>query len=238
MRIRDFCEHPDVIVVTDCHRSADEVPEPVDRADCGVVEWRNEKRAGQMRRMVLDENNFRQPGSRHADGRCEWRLNFVHSLQVSRPIHDVGKLHPVGDREHSLAQKIRLRIAADGDVRELGALDATDLETPGNGLRWKTSPVLYSPEPLFFQRNDELAVAQEDRRSVGVIGIDSEYVRQDAALLTAWDPADTAAYIAMRRLPIGSIPNSRSTTSLPQAATCFCIEELPSTRRTASERLE
>jgi hypothetical protein len=41
----------------------------------------------------------------------------------------------------------------------------------------KSVGLLYAPDPLVLARGDELAVADEDRRDVAVIGVDAENVR-------------------------------------------------------------
>src|SRR5262249_49594090 len=62
-RVREInaIENPQSAIPTKCKRGADEIAEPIEGANGSLLETRNEKRAGKVSRMVLDEMHFRKP---------------------------------------------------------------------------------------------------------------------------------------------------------------------------------
>jgi len=75
---------------------------------------------------------------------------------------------------------MRLRIAADGYVRDVLSGDAGNLEAAPNGQRGEASPVLDAAKALLLERGEELPILQQNSGDIAVIGIDAEYIHSVA----------------------------------------------------------
>src|SRR5688500_5629946 len=130
---------------------------------------------------MLDEVDARKLARGDAQAIRQRIAQIANLSEVSGAVHDVRYPHPVGDCERSLTKQIGAGVPADGNVRYLISPDPADFETACNRLCRKSRPVLDAPEPLLFDGNYELAVAQENGRAVGVVRVDSKYVHQSGS---------------------------------------------------------
>src|SRR5204862_8254570 len=90
------------------------------------------------------------------------------------PRLQVARARAVTDRAQQLAAEVRLGIPRDGDVVEAGGGEAGIGEAPRSGLLGEPRAVLDAVEPLLLGRRHELAVDEECRRRVAVIGVQTQ----------------------------------------------------------------
>src|SRR5207344_1887645 len=92
-------------------RRADEIAEPIDGADGRVVERRDEGRARQVRRMMLDKAGARSdPRVIQAEGVGEDGGQRADPGHVARARGD-GAARPMLEEKPRLAQEMRARVA-------------------------------------------------------------------------------------------------------------------------------
>ena len=104
-------------------RRRDEVAEPVNGRDGGLVERRAEKGAGEVGGVVLDVVDRRERRPREPERLGERPLDLADGPLVAEPVEDELQRRPLLQREERLLREVRLRIAADGDVGDLRAGD-------------------------------------------------------------------------------------------------------------------
>jgi hypothetical protein len=102
-------------------------------------------------------------------GASRRRFSYVADL-----LQDKARIGPMGDEELQTAQVVDARLAIDRDVLDIGHANAAGLETVLDGLGWQAGPVLDATEPLFLGGRDELAVLEQARRRVAVVGVKSQ----------------------------------------------------------------
>src|SRR5688500_3136853 len=172
----DLVEQVQLVAASNRHRRADEIAEPIDRAASCVVERRDEEGARKMSRMVL---HIVDPGEVVLGKAQRLRrrpMQFTQLGGVAHAIHDQLDIRSLGQRVNSLLQKIRLRVPADGDMRDLASLYACHVEDTLYRLCGEARPVLDASESFFLDGGNEHSVAEESRRDVAMVGVDSEDV--------------------------------------------------------------
>jgi hypothetical protein len=80
-------------------------------------------------------------------------------------------VHAILHRECRFAEDVGFRVPAYRDVIDVGAGDGANLEALPDCFSGETGPVLDAPEAFFFYCNNQLAIAEKNRRSIGVIRI-------------------------------------------------------------------
>src|SRR5215469_4886593 len=147
MRERYGSPNFDLAALSYTPHHATEIAEAVDRDDGGLVKWRREEGAGEMRTMMLDEVNL-----------CPGGLNSLRS-KFQPHLDDAGAVRGAGCdtgpavwpqcNSQDLVRQMSLGITRDRNVVWLLPLKA--------GLRRKhrkTSPVLDTIEALLFECRD------------------------------------------------------------------------------------
>jgi hypothetical protein len=94
--------------------------------------------------------------------------------RVREPLADQPRRRALRERVDALADEVRLRIAVQRDVIDVGEAGAGRLQAVADGLGGKAGPVLQAAEPLLLRSRDELAVDDEACRRVGVIRVEAE----------------------------------------------------------------
>src|SRR5947208_2846483 len=176
MRETDLFENLEPAVLPERHRGANEVTETVQGADGGLLKWRNEEGAGQVRRMVLDVVDLWELFHSDGKGIRQRSLEVLELSKIAEPISKESPRGAVAEDEGGFPQEVRLWISADGDRVDVFAFDSTDLEAAADRCGGEAGIVLDAAEALFLERGDELAVADEDCRDVGVVDVDAENV--------------------------------------------------------------
>ena len=97
----------------------------------------------------------------------------MNSAQVVEPIAQHLPPRTVPDNKCRFLEKVSLGIAADGDDIDFLACDSGDFQATADRHLWKSGKVLHAAEAFFFQSRNELAVADEYGRRVGVIDVDA-----------------------------------------------------------------
>ena len=77
-------------------------------------------------------------------------------------------------RPQRLAGEVRGALARDRDVVDLRCVHAVRLEAPPDGMAGEAGGVLDPGEALLLHRRQQLAVPEERRRRVAVIGVDAQ----------------------------------------------------------------
>ena len=67
-------------------------------------------------------------------------------------------------------------VAPDGDMVDVGQLEAGIIETEADRLDRKAGPMLYAADPLFFDGSNQPAVGHQAGGRVAVVGVDAEDV--------------------------------------------------------------
>ena len=86
-------------------------------------------------------------------------------------------------RLQHLRAEVRARVAADRDVVEVARREAGVLEAPRRRERREAGDVLEPVEALLLRRRDELAVDDERRCRVAVVGVEAEDRRHGRLML-------------------------------------------------------
>src|SRR4029453_8352246 len=102
---------------------------------------------------------------------------------VSYPIQYEAQIRAMGDGEQPLAQEVRLRVSAHGDVLDISTANPGDLEYALDGHGREPGPMLHPAKALFLDCRDESAISEQRRRHVPVIRIDAQHVRRHSLLL-------------------------------------------------------
>ena len=89
--------------------------------------------------------------------------------------------HQIAELEPALGSIILV----DRDMVDIAEPQAALAQAIGDRLRGKSRPMLDPAKPLLFRRGDQLAVAHQRRRSIGVEGVDAEDDQRSAALSVA-----------------------------------------------------
>jgi hypothetical protein len=162
-------------------RRADEIAEPVDGADGGVVERRHERRARQVRRMMLDKaRTGPHPFVLEAERVGEDHRQRANAGQVAGARRDRSP-RPLPEEKPRLAPEMRPRVPRDGEDVDVGRHQATHLQARLHRLPRHAGIVLDPPIALFLDGRDELPITNQRRRHVAVVGVDA----QDVHVVTA-----------------------------------------------------
>jgi hypothetical protein len=78
--------------------------------------------------------------------------------------------------------QVRRGIARDADVVKFGWRDAGRIEAIADSQRRKTRAMFLAIEPFFFCGSDQLPIANDRRRRIPVVGIDSQNVQTHSLL--------------------------------------------------------
>ncbi len=172
VREQDAVEHAEARAAPMRENRAREVAEAVDGEDGGLLERRDEEGAGDVGLMVLDVVHPRSDRvPLHPEGLGELA---AHAGGVLESLLQEAEARRVAERAEELLPRVRLRVGADGDVVDVGDREAGVRETPSGCLRRKPRAVLDSVEALLLGRRDELALHDERRGGVAVVGVESE----------------------------------------------------------------
>src|SRR5580698_7935937 len=125
---------------------------------------------------------------------------------------DSSELHEnfgavAGKRRHfegiqKFGRNASVRIARDRDVIDVGERDASRLQAVANRQRWKSSGILHAVEAFFFDRSDQLAVANDRGGSIPVVCVDAKDIHSVKAV-----------YTRLSRRRLSRNPGSSTTTS-------------------------
>ena len=152
-----------------------EVAEAVHGEDRRILERRDEERTRDVRLVVLDVVELGADLALvDAQRLCERRPHVAHLRRVLEPRLQVARAGPVANRTQELPAEVRLRIARHGDVIEVARGETRIGEAPRGGQLGKASAVLDAVEALLLGRRHELAVNEECRRRVAVIGVQTK----------------------------------------------------------------
>ena len=172
MRERDFAEHLHARAFADRPHGARKIAEAVGGEHGGAFERRNEIRAGEVRGVVLDPMELRADTfGRHFKRRCQILADSREASHHARAFECKSR-H--AHRETQFRSQPRLGIARNRDVIDFGEFRAGLVEAILNRARRQARGVLHAIQPLFFDRREELAVDDDRRRSIRVIGVDAE----------------------------------------------------------------
>ena len=123
--------------------------------------------------MMLDEVHPRAQrlaGKRARDPAVDAR-GFAH---VAEPLRDETEVGPLRCDIKKPPPQVRFRIFVDRDVIDVTELHARFFQTKPHRLTRQTGPVFNAPESLFLGGGDQFSVAEDARRRVAVIGVESE----------------------------------------------------------------
>ena len=153
---------------------AGEIAEAVRGKQRGLFERRNEKRAGQMRLVVLDAVKFRGKFCGIDIERRGERFRNSHELG-----HHLGALasetrHPQWRTEAWCPGAPR--DCAGWRCGDFGKRDARCVQAIADRRRGKSRRVFHAVKAFFFDGGDQAAIADDRRGGVAVIGVDSKDV--------------------------------------------------------------
>src|SRR6266511_4404221 len=160
-RMREECplQNFEPRTAADRRGRADKIPKAVNRAHGGVFEWRHEKRACQVCRVVLNPMDARLlvlgPDTEDI---CDCRGNRCDVPVIRRSVAQQPDAWTMTQSKPCLSVQVRTRIPRHRDMIDLATADSGHLETRTNRLARKTGDVLDAAKALFFDRCDELAV--------------------------------------------------------------------------------
>ena len=159
-------------------RRADEIAEAVNRADRGVVERRYERGARQVSRVMLHKASAAaHDGFIQAERLRDGGRQRAQARQVAGPGRHCA-FRPVLEQEQRLAPQVRAGVARHGERVDVGGGQTGHLQADGDRLVGEPRDMLDAPEPLFFDRRDELSVADERGGYVAVVRVEAEDVHQ------------------------------------------------------------
>ena len=175
-----------------CPHGAGEVAQAVGGEHRGAIKRRNEKCAGQMCTVVLDAMKARANAFRIGVERLRQGFGNTGELRENFGAFQREARHP--QRVEHLGAQPRPGIARNSDVVHFPHRETCFAQTVADGLGGKTRRVFYAVEALFFTGGNQTTVANNGRRGVAVIRIDSENVHEG-----------TSVYIrgVIRRLGLG-----------------------------------
>ena len=194
-------EHLDVRPLAPRHHRRREVSRTIDAEDSRLLKWRAEEGRGQVTPMVLDELNF---GPDHLRVHAE-----LHLLETLVELLDVvlvgGPLGPHGpsrtwvlDDEPGLAVPFGGRVSTDGDGGYILKRTIGLLEAELDGLGRKARPMLHSPKPLFLSGHEKLAVDEDGRRTVSVVGVESKDNHDSSSRTSSHIAANSRSCVIIR----------------------------------------
>ena len=151
---------------------AGEIAEAVRGKQRGLFERRNEKRARQVRLVMLDAVILGSNLVRRDIERLRERFRNSHE-----PGHHFGPFagktrHPQGVQE--FCPEARPGIARDRDVVDFTQRDAGGVQAVADRRRRKSRRVLHAVKAFFFDGGDQPAVRNNRRGGIAVIGVDSQ----------------------------------------------------------------
>src|ERR1700683_4492469 len=153
----------DVRIFADTPRGAGKITKAIDRGDYCFIKRRNVESGTKMRQMMFDPMHL----TAEAFG---WEAfpqmisDATAGVAVRELVNDETDIRAAHYRVGNLPQQVRPAVLIDADVLHLAQLQLSLPQTVGDGLRWKTRPVLHAPEALLLCRRDKLPVAHERRR--------------------------------------------------------------------------
>jgi hypothetical protein len=136
----------------------------------GLLERRWKKRAGRVRFVVFRKNEAPPvlPAQRVAQAAREVQLlpdpdgqRLSKRAEATRRVREIGLQQPVEFQE---------RLVVKRDMVERAGVEAAALETERHGLRRKPIVVFAAREALFLRRRDDLAVDDERRGRIVIVG--------------------------------------------------------------------
>src|SRR3990172_9157809 len=128
-----------------------------------------------MRLVVLDVVRLRPDRvALDAERLGELPAHVPHPGGVLEPLAEEAQAGRVAQRPQELLPGVCLRVAPDRDVVEVSGRDAGGREAPCRRERRETGAVLDAVETLLFGRGDELAVDDERRGRVTVVGVETK----------------------------------------------------------------
>ena|SRR5882672_8662695 len=74
----------------------------------------------------------------------------------------------------NFSQDVRGIILIDGDMIHIGEPNSCFAQTKRNRLRWKARPVFHATEPFFLSGGDQIAIAKQRRRGIGMKCIEAK----------------------------------------------------------------
>lgn len=126
-----------------------------------------------MRKVMLNAVDFAAKaltGKRH----IELRLHGRSLVLIADAVDDERQIRALPGGIADPSQDVGLGIAVERDVTDISEGNLRLGEAVSDCLGGKSCPVLDSPEAFLFSGGNNLAVAHEASRRVGVVGIEAE----------------------------------------------------------------
>ena len=165
-------EKLEAVPLSEGSRRTDEVPKAVDGANSGVLEWRYEERAREMRGMMLYIMNSRQIVRGYSKDLGQWSTELPHLLRILQPISNEIQVRSLRQGVEAFPNEVCFWISTYGDVIEIRTPNAGDSQTLLNGTCREARAVLDSSKTLFFERRKKLPVLQYHGGDVAMIRVD------------------------------------------------------------------